>query len=69
MDEHRLLHKAIVQGGLLIDAPTGKSLGELKELAKDKSLWKSLRGNIEISVTRTESRKIHGIDSLEIYLF
>ena len=45
MDENRLLHKALeaqvamrAQGGLLMDAPTGMSLHELKELAKYKTL-------------------------------
>ena len=59
MDEHRLLHKAIeaqlamnVQGGLLMDAPTGMTLNELKELAKDKTLWKRLRESIPSHLRR-----------------
>ena len=59
MDANRLLHKAIeaqldmnVQGGLLMDAPSGMSLIELKELVKDKSLWKSLRANIPSHLRR-----------------
>ena len=49
MDANRLLHKVIeaqldmnVQRGLLMDSPMGMSLHELKELAKDKSLWKAV---------------------------
>ena len=61
MDENRLLHKAIeaqiamgAQGGLLMDAPTGMPLHELRELAKDKTLWKSLRENIPSHLRRVE---------------
>ena len=53
MDANRLLHKELeaqldlnVKTGLLMHAPTGMTLQELKELARDKSLWKGLRANI-----------------------
>ena len=59
MDSNRLLHKAIesqlamgVQGGLLMDAPQGIPLNELKALARDKTLWKSLRSNIPSHLRR-----------------
>ena len=59
MDPDRLLHKAIeaqlvlgMQGGLLMDAPAGMTLSELKALAQDKSVWKSLRANIPSHLRR-----------------
>ena len=59
MDSNRLLHKAIesqlamgVQGGLLMDAPQGIPLNELKVLVRDKTLWKSLRANIPSHLRR-----------------
>ena len=73
MDANRLLHKALeaqwvmnVQGGLLMDAPTGMALQELKELARDKSLWKALRANIPSHLLRVGR---YVIRMIVIYLF
>ena len=59
MDATRLLHKAIeaqltmnVQGGLLMDAPQGMTLGELKQLATNKTIWSSLKENIPSHLRR-----------------
>ena len=81
MDKHRLLHlhkifetqlpnertRGVADGHT--NTRTDMSLGELKGPTKDTSIWKSLRGSKYPPVTVTESRKVHGTNSLELDYF